>query len=368
MITMPPKDVFWSPTEQTSTASVVLNLAPGTSLTPEQVNGLYLLVSKSVPNLAVEDITISDQFSNVLEQNDVMGTQGFAGGVYLQQREIQKGFQRDIQRDVQQLLGRIMGPEKVVVQVYANLNFDQVKRSEQRVEPVVDDKGIEVSVEKIQESFSGKGDTVGGTVSTESDINGYPNTSDSGNTESERNENRINYEVNRISEDIISQPFVVDDLTINVGIEPPIPSDPTSLNDDAQVAVQNILANIVRSALSNTETITDEQIMNKIEVFPHEFRGKIAFEEGASNTQNQLLWISVGLLGALVIGGTIWIISRRRKNEEEGFLSPKIFAPQSLEIETNQSEELIVKKQLENLAKTKPNEFAKLLRTWLAEE
>ena len=60
----------------------------------------------------------------------------------------------------------------------------------------------------------------------------------------------VNYEVNRITNDIISTPYVVKDLSINVGIEPPVKDDPNSLTAETKTAVQNALVNIVRTALS----------------------------------------------------------------------------------------------------------------------
>ena len=72
-----------------------------------------------------------------------------------------------------------------------------------------------------------------GTVGTgETDIPTYPAAGGDGGSESERLEERINYEVNRITKEIAAQPYRVEDLTINVGVEPPDPNNIASISEN----------------------------------------------------------------------------------------------------------------------------------------
>lgn len=73
---------------------------------------------------------------------------------------------------------------------------------------------------------------------------------------------------------------------------------------------------------------------------------------------------------ALLAGGAFFFIRRRKQQqdllEEDIPLPPTTEFPSiNLESVTNESQ---VRKQLETLAKKKPDEFVNLLRTWLAEE
>ena len=87
-----------------------------------------------------------------------------------------------------------------------------------------------------------KGTDTGGVPGTGStDVPGYPGTSNSGNSTSEKNSKTVNYEVDRITNDIISTPYVVKDVSINVGIEPPVRDDPNSLTAETKTAIQNAL-------------------------------------------------------------------------------------------------------------------------------
>lgn len=72
---------------------------------------------------------------------------------------------------------------------------------------------------------------------------------------------------------------------------------------------------------------------------------------------------------AALVAGIIFAIRRRRQNAVEETieeLSPRVEYPSiNLDSVSNDSQ---VRKNLETLAKRKPDEFVNLLRTWLVEE
>ncbi|HLG28028.1 MAG TPA: flagellar basal-body MS-ring/collar protein FliF, partial [Paenisporosarcina sp.] len=231
MITLPKENVWITDEEQVATASVVVKGDPSFQLDQKQINGLYHLISKSVPNLPPEQIVIMDQNGQVFEiqeENQVDTTLS----VYQQQREIKKDIEQDIQRELQQMLGLTLGRDKVVVSVMASIDFTKEKREENLVEPVNKEtnEGIDISVERIVETYSSEGATADDITGVgETDIANYPGLALGGNSESEKTEDRINREVNRINRQIELSPYVIDDLTINVGVEPPNPEDLESL-------------------------------------------------------------------------------------------------------------------------------------------
>ncbi len=76
---------------------------------------------------------------------------------------------------------------------------------------------------------------------------------------------------------------------------------------------------------------------------------------------------------ALLAGGAFWFMRRRRKAQEEAEAAalledaaPKVEFP-TIDID-NVNNENQIRKQLEQLAKRKPDEFVNLLRTWLVDE
>ena len=388
MITLPKENVWITDEEQVATASVVIQGDPAFQLDQKEVNGLYHLISKSVPSLPADQIVIMNQNGQVfeaLEENQMDTTLS----VYQQQREIQKDVEKDIQRQLQQMLGMTMGHDKVVVSVLTNMDFTKEKREENLVEPVntKTGEGIDLSVERIVETFNSEGAVLEDATGTgESEIANYEAADGGGSSESERTEERINREVNRINKQIEMSPYVIDDITINVGVEPPIAENPGSLSPENIVDIRNLLSNTVATTLSmNGEEIAQADLDNRISVFATEFRGKQPIEE-AEPIQNwwtllptALLWIIGGSLAVLVIGIIVFALMRRRKREEYqeevnfGMFEKPLDGARINEIEEIDLAELTSKsnpkrKTIEKLAKERPEDFAKLLRSWMADE
>lgn len=249
MITLPEESVWLSATKEASTAAVVLDLAPGYQLEQSQVKALFHLVSKSVPNLPIENIVISDQmFNDYLYENG--NTFDSTLSVYEQQRAIQRDIERDLTRNLQQMLGTVVGRDKVLVSVSTDIDFTQENRTEALVEPVDPEnmEGIAVSIERITETYSGEGTIDGGVVGVGEEIPNFPGAVGQGPTEWEKTEDRINNEVNRINRDIVESPYKIRDLGIQVMVEPPDGMEelPQERLDD----IQQILGTIVRTSIS----------------------------------------------------------------------------------------------------------------------
>jgi flagellar M-ring protein FliF len=390
MITLPKENVWITDEEQVATASVVVSGSPNFQLDQKQVNGLYHLISKSVPSLPPDEIVIMDQNGQVFEiqeENQVDSSLS----VYQQQREIKKDIEKDIQRELQQMLGITLGQDKVVVSVMASVDFTKEKREENLVEPVNKEtnEGIDISVERIMESYSGEGAPIIDETGTgETEIANYPGVIEGGTSESERTEERINREVNRINRQIELSPYVIDDITINVGVEPPNPADPGSLTQQNIDDISNLLKNAVSTSLSmNGSQVSDEYLDDRISVFATEFQGKpiinVEEPEGSLLSMNNipnsvLLMIGLGI-GLLLILVITFILLRRRKKKDEEEFEFDMFE-QSMIKSGQQAEEEEVdlsdfdtrsnpkRKTIEKLAKGRPEDFTKLLRSWMADD
>jgi flagellar M-ring protein FliF len=354
-----------------ASASVVIELEPGYELEPKEVQVLYHLVSKSVPNLRKENIVMTDQGGQGLDLPEQLAG---ATDNYEQQRKIQKDIEADIQKDLQQMLGTIMGHNKVLVQAFVRLNFDQVKTREDKVEPVNEEEnlGIAVSVEEITNKYSGKDSTAGVDGTGQTDIPGYAATSPSQENTSEELEKRVNYEVNRITNEIVQSPYKIEDLTINVGVEPPNPEVPASLTPETKKNIQQILSNVVRTALSSDPDLTNQDIASRITVFSQEFAGKA--EQPKLEQKSSILpaWWKYALAGAgglLVLFIASFILLRRRKSKDEEDDPFPIFQEEKVEpIEFKEDEKIAIKKQVEQMAMQQPEEFVGLLRNWLSRD
>lgn len=375
MINLPEKGIFVNDSAEQASASIVLNTSPGYQFKEEQINSLYHLVAKSVPSLPTDNIVIMNQF---FEYFDLKNENNSSGATFASQHEIKQQIERDVQRQVQNMLGTLMGHDKVVVSVSADIDFTQENREENLVEPVDKEnmEGIAISAQRITETFTGNADQAGGVTETgdPADSNGAEYLEGAnGNGDYEKVEETINSEVSRIRKEITESPYKVRDLGIQVMVEPPTPDDPNSLPQERVDDITKILGTIVRTTIDKNSLateLTDEVIEDKVVVSVQPFNGKVTFE---NNVVEKLPWwvYLVGglLLAAIVILLLLFIRSRKTEVEEEFVMEEKyeqIRVPDvNKELET---ESTMKKKQLEKMAKEKPEDFAKLLRTWISEE
>ena len=373
MINLPEKDVFVKENGEKASASVVLNTEPGYQFDEKQIRSLYHLVSKSVPNLPAENIVIMNQNFEYYDQQD-SGSSLF-GNEMVQQMEIKKKIERDIQRQVQSMLGTLMGQDKVVVSVTADIDFTQENREENLVTPVDEEKmeGIQISAQRITETFTGDGAAAGGVPQGEDPADAQGSTymeGAGGSGDYERSEETINNEVNRIRKKINESPYKIRDLGIQVMVEPPKANNSDSLPQERVDDIQQMLGTIVRTSIDKgyNQELTDQDLEEKIAVSVQPFKGKVTFDEEKQSSIPWWIYV-IGAAMLVIIGVLVFFIIRaRRQEEEEEFeeeMEPAVSLEDINEIETEASAR---RKQLEKMAKEKPEEFAKLLRSWLSEE
>ena len=372
MINMPEKGVFISDKDVQSSASIVLQTKPGYTFEEKQIKALYHLVSKSIPNLPTDNIVIMNQNFEYFDlDGDTSEGKGFA-----QQMQIKNKIERDIQRQVQSMLGTLMGYDKVVTTVTADVDFTQENREENLVTPVDEEnmKGIAISAKKITETFTGNADQAGGVPQGQdpSDTSSYLE-GNGANGDYEKTDETINNEVNRIRKKIVESPYKIRDLGIQVMVEPPDPENVNSLPQERKDDITKILSTIVKTSIDkNAGTdLSDDAIKDKVAVSVQPFNGKMSAEN--ESTFGLPWWVYViGAVLLAVIGLLVFLVIRKRRNdalEEELVMEEErepVYVPDvNDEVETEGS---LRRKQLEKMAKDKPEEFAKLLRTWLAED
>lgn len=372
LVTQPGKNSVFIRDKEAPTASVVVNVKPGYTLDQQKIDTMYLLVSKSVENLAVDNITISDSNGDLLPYSKSAAGTFNAGNAAATQFQIKREFEQDLRKEIMRMLGQIVGPDRVVPMVVATLNFDKKSRSSNLVTPVNGDSGIVVS-SQVNEKSSTNGTTGGVTGTGQTDVPTYPAGTDNSSGKAEESSRTFNYDFNKIKEEIESQPFYVQDLTLSVGLD----SSAGGVTPEMKGNVQKMLANLVGTSLANNgRTLTAEELASKVTVFDQTF----AASAEAAASASQANWLLYGLIGlgvaALAAGGGFVVASRRRKAKqaamEEAESAAAAAAPAKVEFPTIDLDHITndnqARKQLEQLAKKKPEEFVNLLRTWLVDE
>ncbi|WP_424765795.1 flagellar basal-body MS-ring/collar protein FliF [Paenibacillus sp. sgz302251] len=367
LVNLPEESVFLTPEDAgKASASIMLEFVAGYRPSQKEIDGYYNLVKTAVPKLAVQDITISSP-QGELTYSEVNGVTAGSTDAVETQFQIQRKYETELKKDIQQFLGTIVGPENLVIQVSSSMNFDKIQTQESLVRPLENNNnnGIIISEQINNNTSTGNGGQAGGDAGTgETDIPTYDAVA-AGESSSESNSQVRNYEVDRINNNIVSAPYVLKDLMISVGIEQ------SELNDDTTLgAINTYLTTLVRSQLADSgQDVTNADLMGqKVAIIGRTFTG------GASDVQTSTLsmpWIiGIGVAALAIIGGLIYMLARRRKKvveEEIELPTPTKVEYPTLDLESV-SNESQARKNLETLAKRKPDEFVNLLRTWLVDE
>ena len=119
-LVVPQQSAFAIGNQPTTTASVLVNLAPGATLTSGQVQGVVHLVASAVPNLTLSNVTIVDNHGNVLSSSN-----GSVTGDSATQAQETTAYDNQMASSIQALLERVVGVGNSAVQVHAVLNFNQ---------------------------------------------------------------------------------------------------------------------------------------------------------------------------------------------------------------------------------------------------
>lgn len=163
-----PQPTLYTDEEQPTTASVVIELESGQSINKEQVQAISHLVSSAVEGLSPENLTIVDMNGHVLADgaND---TSNSAVAVSSTQQEAQRNYERDLELRIETMLRNVLGPNKAVVRVNSEMNWDQIETESETYTPAPEGSVLRSS-RVITEYYNGDGTTTGGIPGTASNI------------------------------------------------------------------------------------------------------------------------------------------------------------------------------------------------------
>ncbi|GAB4432527.1 MAG: flagellar basal-body MS-ring/collar protein FliF [Anaerolineae bacterium] len=163
-----PQPTLYSDEEQPTTASVVIELENGQNINKEQVQAISHLVSSAVEGLSPENLTIVDMNGHVLADG-ANATDNSAVAVSSTQLEAQRSYERDLELRIETMLRNVLGPNKAVVRVNSEMNWDQIETESETYTPAPEGSVLRSS-RVITEYYAGASDTTGGVPGTASNI------------------------------------------------------------------------------------------------------------------------------------------------------------------------------------------------------
>ncbi len=129
ILALPTKKTFLEEEEKAS-ASVILELHPGKTLSDEQIRGVIFLVANSVQGLDPDRVTVINSDGRVMSKN-MSGSMGETSEFL----EIQTKFEKEMENRVESILTKVVGNGNVIVRVNAKLNPRNIKTVEEIIDP-----------------------------------------------------------------------------------------------------------------------------------------------------------------------------------------------------------------------------------------
>lgn len=126
------KPTVFARERQQPSVSVLLNMYPGRVLSTEQVSAIVHLVSSSIPDLPVKNVTVVDQHGNLLSARKNHETET---GLDASQLKYVQALEQNFARRIEAILTPLTGPANVHAQVTADIDFSRVERAEEIYKP-----------------------------------------------------------------------------------------------------------------------------------------------------------------------------------------------------------------------------------------
>jgi flagellar M-ring protein FliF len=165
ILAMPAKKNFLEESTPAS-ASVVLQLYPGKSLTPEQIRGIRYLVSSGVEGLDADRVTVVDDRGKILTRQ---GDQ--SSGVSGEMMELKGKIEEDMESRINMILAKVVGQAKVIAKVDVSLNTKTITSLEEIIDP---DKTAIRSVTSEEEALDGSRTNPAGVPGSRSNLPNAP--------------------------------------------------------------------------------------------------------------------------------------------------------------------------------------------------
>ncbi len=331
-----PEPTLFIEDKKEPTASVILTLQSGTDLSREQIQSITKLVAFSVEGLKPRYVSIVDSYGNNLSE-EVNRDPLFV--MTANQLEIQRNIETELMRQVQTLLTRILGPDRSMVRVSADVDFSQVKTNSEQYNP---DSQVVISEERNE----GQG-AIYDTLSSPS-----------------REEGTItNYAVDRINTETIHEFGRIRRLTIAVTID-------TMFTEEQGTQLQETIQASVGYNPNREDLI-------QVTRFPFDQSVKRAEEDRLAWERREEMVGRIFRYSLLAGAALIFLIVLRSIFKSLDMLLPKPKPKPAIDIEAEAIEEEIsaeaqrraqMLEQVSRFAKEKPENVASLMSTWLLEE
>jgi len=346
-----------------ATASVLLKLKPYADMDTSKVRSIIFFLANSVEGLLPENVTVIDVYGNLLSEGIAREENGefLTASLSVNQIAIKKQFEDNLSKSLQSMLEKVLGPGKAVVRASVELDFDQVESSKEEFgDKVLRSEQIS---ENSQEGSANPGAGIPGAESNLTDMPSYQN-SETRETSSETSEIIRNYEVDKFLETRKKAPGEVKRLSVAVIID-------GQMTEEEKTDIQDIIARAAGINETRGDMISISSLAFNTEGY-NQLQEQLAKETAR---QNMLELIKYGVmgLGILAVLVLVFLLAKRGmvKTSKPNPLTGTIPAASDdiyTQLNPQEQEKIEIQKRIEKIAKTQPDNMAKVIRTWLTED
>ncbi len=142
-----PKDDLFIDEKSYATASIILKIAQGSQIRPDNVKAITNLVVNSVGDLNEDNVSIVDTNGNLLSIG------GENSALLTDQQKIVAEYEKNTEENITSMLVRLFGPGNVIVKVNADINFDKRESEIETFMPNEDGMGVILTEAKMLEQY-----------------------------------------------------------------------------------------------------------------------------------------------------------------------------------------------------------------------
>ncbi len=234
------KSLFKDEEEKTS-ASVIIVPAYGSDLSSEQVKGIRHLVSSAINDLNAENVQITDSSGKSLVEYDDNSNK--IERQMMEGKKATKSYEKSLEGSLLELLTPILGKGNVLVNVTADLNFDESEMNIEVYSPTIGENTADPVIRSEQisrEKYNNDSKANGGVPGTENNIPTFAGSKTKQNDDSKdylKEDIVKNYEVSRTVERVRKASGIINKLSVAVVINKDItPAERATLRKTVSVA------------------------------------------------------------------------------------------------------------------------------------
>ncbi|MBD3169320.1 MAG: flagellar M-ring protein FliF [candidate division Zixibacteria bacterium] len=343
-------------------ASIMLKLSTSNSLSKAKIQGMVHLVASSVEGLTDDNITIVDQFSNLLAPNKDENSIVMESAKQIQ---IQRNVEDYLENKAKSMLDDVLGKDNSIVKVSIELDFDQVQRTIESYDP-------EMTAIRSQEQIEESNPVASG--STEENRQTAENAVASAKTVT------TNYEVSKTIESIIGDIGNIKRMSVAVTVDGTyLPAGEGEEADEFGMKYiprttqeMESLGNIVKHAVGYSSERNDQFKIENLKFDNTDEQMRLVKEKNLEMRRNLNMYISYGvkllLAVALIFFGRKYYLrykmrQKERKEQHEKMLQEEDAASLSKELKKPKLIDQIIV-----AANESPEEMARVIKTILSEE